>query len=434
MPLSLAIAPVVAESNRILTLGKNEDMEQQELKAWKSIGIMKHQKILYIELCNFTDYPLGGHLSFAKHLTRAMQGTMNLVGLSTDTIPTGIWMKREVEGYEYNYYNTAVVEKTSKRPLIPSRITNYFLIKRHIGKLPLESYETIIVQTPEVLLAIPQRFLPKVCLVMPGVENPLSIARYKFARNFQGLYDRVFFARAQRVKCLLAAADNASIQTFILRSKGMLQSDKVFQFPTRYDASIFKTRDKLETRLANGVAADECMLVTTGRLNWFKGWKLMIDAFTLFRQNHPRSRLYFIGDGEDREKIESEIKEHGLQDSVKLLGMQPLQVVSAYLSMADLFVMGSFKEGWSTSLVEAVACGTPCVVTDFSSAREMVQQGVNGYVVEGRNPKEFAQRMCDALELDRQQIEQCAEASMRYSVQNMRGELEKILSKVDAND
>lgn len=393
---------------------------------------MKRNNILFIELCNFIDYPLGGHLSFAKHLARAMQGTIDLAGKTSEPSPTGIWLNREIEGYRYNYYNVAVIKKTVEQPLVPSRITDYLLIRKHIGRLGLESYETIIVQTPEVLLAVPKKYLQKVCLVMPGVENPLSIARYRIARNFQWAYDRIFFARAKEVRCVLAAADNASIQAFVKRSKGTLLPEKVFQFPTRYDANIFKMRDRQAMRQAHGVADGECMLVTTGRLNWFKGWKLMIDAFAIFEKKHPLARLYFIGDGEDRKRIEAEIKEHGLQSCVKLLGMQPLPLVSEYLSMADLFVMGSYKEGWSTSLVEAVASGVPCTVTDFSSAKEMVDQGVNGYVLEGRNPLDFAKLMEKALKLDKQEIVRCAEALRRYSVQNMRSELEKILAQVDA--
>jgi len=42
--------------------------------------------------------------------------------------------------------------------------------------------------------------------------------------------------------------------------------------------------------------------------------------------------------------------------------------------------MASSYEGWPTSLVEAVACGIPCCVTDFGAAREIIHEGENGFV------------------------------------------------------
>jgi glycosyltransferase involved in cell wall biosynthesis len=61
--------------------------------------------------------------------------------------------------------------------------------------------------------------------------------------------------------------------------------------------------------------------------------------------------------------------------------------------------MGSFKEGWSTSLAEAIACGIPSVVTDFSSAKEIIVDGRNGYVIENRSVDNFIKGMLIARDL-----------------------------------
>ena len=63
--------------------------------------------------------------------------------------------------------------------------------------------------------------------------------------------------------------------------------------------------------------------------------------------------------------------------------------------------MGSYKEGWSTSLSEAVACGVPACVTNFSSAKEIIQEGQNGYVVAAHNPDLFVKGMFDAIKIPR---------------------------------
>ncbi len=89
--------------------------------------------------------------------------------------------------------------------------------------------------------------------------------------------------------------------------------------------------------------------------------------------------------------------------------------------------MGSFAEGWSTTLVEACACGVPCVVTDFSSAREMVYKGKNGYVVPNRDAALFASRMEDAVALERSKVQDYDKQFDYLAQSKIMEELEKIL-------
>lgn len=389
-------------------------------------------KAIFIELCNYIDYPLGGHLSFAKHLTATMQGDLYLAGISTNIHePIGEWYTKQIQGFNYPMYNVAYIERKSfKKPLIPTRIRDYFYLKRCISKLKLNTFELIIVQTPEVLFTIPQSVLHKVCLIMPGVENPLSISRYKIARNFCGIYDYFFFNRAAKVPYILAAADKEAIQQFINRSKGKIDKNRTFQFPTRYDSAIFHHKESKDLREKYNIDLKETIVVTTGRLNWFKGWKFMIDSFMLFKQHEPNAHLYFIGDGEDREKIETYISEQKCSSFISLLGKQNLNIVSDYLNMANLFIMGSYKEGWSTSLVEAVASAVPCVVTLFSSAKDMIEEGYNGFVLEDRNEKLFATKMKEALSINQEKIKNKAQWCEQYSVQNMRKQLQTIIKNI----
>ena len=290
-------------------------------------------------------------------------------------------------------------------------------MKKYVKNVFETEYDKVLIQTPEVLYAIPKKYLSKTCLVMPGVENPLNISRYKFARFFAGIYDWFFYRKAQFASVILAAADNKSIANFIERSKGKISAEKARQFPTRYDATIFKVKDKANLRLKYGIDTNTILYVTVGRLNWFKGWKFMIDC--LCKLDNPQSKLIFIGDGEDDEKIQDYIKRMGVEDRIQLLGRKSLGVIADYLNMSDAFIMGSYKEGWSTALVEAVACGTPCVVTEFSSAEDMIEDGVNGWVIKERNEDEFTQRLKDVLSLDKTELGKKAQEISALSVQNM---------------
>lgn len=160
-------------------------------------------KIIVIELCNYKDYPTGGHLSFALHMLGAFGSQLKLVGINTEgECEIGKWSKRTISGDTYEYFCVANVEKNVKKPLIPSRVTAYFQIRKFIKKVLNTDYDYIVIQTPEVLFALPKKFLPKTCLIMPGVENPLNISRYKFAQKLAGIYDWFFFKKSKiRICC-----------------------------------------------------------------------------------------------------------------------------------------------------------------------------------------------------------------------------------------
>ena len=360
---------------------------------------MKNKKILFIEICNFIDYPTGGHLSFAKNMIYAFGNELMLVGSTTDNNdPIGKWFKKEIDGVLFDYFAIKRINKTSKKPIIPSRISSYIWLKKYIKEIfKRNDFDIVLVQTPEVLLASKKYLKRNTIIEMPGIENPLSISRYKIGRLFSYFYDYFFFKLVERKYLFLAAADTKSINSFVDRSKGKIVLENVKQFPNTFNQDFFKVRNKKEVREQLNIPIDVNLIVTVGRLNWFKGWKFMIDSFNLFLKEKPNSIFYFIGDGEDETSISLYIDELKLGEKVKLIGRKEFEELGLFLSASDLFIMGSYKEGWSTSLVEAIASGLPCVVTDFSSARDLVKDGVNGYVLDNRNEYNFFQKMNLAL-------------------------------------
>lgn len=123
-------------------------------------------------------------------------------------------------------------------------------------------------------------------------------------------------------------------------------------------------------------------LVTVARLeNRSKRFDRLIEAAKiLVDKGFDDYTWYIIGDGEDKSYIENKIKENSLDEYVKLEGFQLNPY--AYIKNAYLFVLTSDYEGLPITLMEALYLGTPLLVTDFSCASEIVENGVNGFVVE----------------------------------------------------
>lgn len=389
-------------------------------------------KFLVIDAVNYVDYPTGGILTYYRTMLNPFGKNLILVGIDTDgTLPVGKWTKRKILGIEYDYYTIAHVTPNAKRPIIPDRFTATFMLWRHLKRIlqTAPHYDYIFTQSPEVLSLLPQKVMCKTCFVSAGLGNPLSISRYSWAHFFAKAYDKFYhMPKVSKVRWHLAAADKNSMKEFAQRSGGLVKASDIISFPTRYNDEFFMVKSRKACRDKLGVGERTRLFVTVGRLNWFKGWKLMLDAFVICSKINNDSMFVFIGDGEEEERIRNASHQVGVGDKVILIGKKGPEVIADYLNAADVFVMGSFEEGWSTTLVEACACGVPCVVTNFSSSKDMVQNGENGYVITNRDPEEFARRMNDCMNLNRASVQEYDKRFTYLAQSKMQEELEKIIT------
>jgi glycosyltransferase involved in cell wall biosynthesis len=96
-----------------------------------------------------------------------------------------------------------------------------------------------------------------------------------------------------------------------------------------------------------------------------------------------------LGDGPETAHLKQLIRHYGLEGRVL---MQPaVNDVTAYLFSADIFVMPSHFEGLSNSVLEAMACGIPVIVTRVTGNKELVKDGFNGLLVEPRNTEQLTE-------------------------------------------
>jgi len=363
--------------------------------------VAEDKRIMIIDFTNYEDYPIGGYLSFAMNLMISFGSSLALVGITTSyEDPVGKWFKKNINGTVFDFFAIARYEKSKTKHIIPDRLVSFCLVKHYLKRIRKIRIDNIFIQRQEILLAVKDIF-GNICFCFAGLENPLSISKYKYALYFSELFERIFFKRLTGVKTILASGDDNSIRDMISRSKGILRDDQVIKFPSRIDTTIFKTLDRNEIRKALGFSQDEIIVVTTGRLANVKGWKFMIDCYKSFRSAFGDSLLYLIGEGEDYHTILKYLSDNNLTDYIKLTGKKSHSEVAMFLNAADLYIMGSYKEGWSTSLMEAVACGVPACVTDFSSASEIIIEGENGFIVRERREDLFVECMIKSVRLPR---------------------------------
>ncbi|WP_414585923.1 glycosyltransferase family 4 protein [Scytonema sp. PCC 10023] len=122
-------------------------------------------------------------------------------------------------------------------------------------------------------------------------------------------------------------------------------------------------------------------LLFVGRLAAAKGLPILLESLVALRRSHPNISLTVVGDGPDRSKLEQMTAQLGLSQNVNFVGYKSQAEVRNYLQQTDIFVMSSFAEGIPVVLMEAMAAGVPVVATQIAGVSELVEDGVNGYLV-----------------------------------------------------
>jgi glycosyltransferase involved in cell wall biosynthesis len=126
-----------------------------------------------------------------------------------------------------------------------------------------------------------------------------------------------------------------------------------------------------------------------------KGQRHLIEAAHLVVQEIPDARFVIFGEGELREPLERQVKDHRLDKHVLLPGFRT--DVLGCMKGFDLFAMSSVTEGLGTSLLDAMACSRAVVATRAGGIPELVQDGVTGVLVEPRDHKAMAREIVRLL-------------------------------------
>ena len=133
--------------------------------------------------------------------------------------------------------------------------------------------------------------------------------------------------------------------------------------------------------------------IIVGRFNNAKGYKYLLDAWKIVHETHPEWVINAYGSGEYEDIIRLKIIEYHLEDSF-ILNNPTDHIIEAY-KQSSIYVMSSRYEGFPMVLLEALACGVPCVAFDCPHGpRNVITDGEDGILVDYLNSKELAEKIC----------------------------------------
>ena len=179
-----------------------------------------------------------------------------------------------------------------------------------------------------------------------------------------------------------------------------IEENNIFLFP-------FAINDlqKTESDTSIQVPTNKKVILYVGRLNKQKGIEYLLKAFKKYEQDYKDSYLLIVGTGEHEEYYRSLSDRLQIQNII-FYGQIPIAEIKSAYDDANLFVLPSCRyrgkyEGWGLVLNEATSMALPVIATDaVGSAQDLIQNGINGYIVKNKSVDELFNAMKKIIEND----------------------------------
>ncbi|HTC92424.1 MAG TPA: glycosyltransferase [Terriglobales bacterium] len=162
---------------------------------------------------------------------------------------------------------------------------------------------------------------------------------------------------------------------------------------------VKKAAGREATRLKMGISQHTPVITTVANIRKVKGIDVLVKAASLVCKKHRDALFLVIGRKSEEEycrELDDLISAFGLGGNFKFLGS--CEDVFSILKMSDVFCLPSRSEGFSNALIEAMACGLPCVATDVGGNREALKDGETGFIVASEDWATMAARVSSLLD------------------------------------
>ncbi len=183
-----------------------------------------------------------------------------------------------------------------------------------------------------------------------------------------------------------------------MTARGLIKPERIHWIGNGIDTEHFKpVTDKAPRRQALGLPSDGPLIAAVGRLVRGKGFQDLIHALAELLKTEPRAHLVLIGGNiaQDIDPFAREmadlIEKLQLHTHITLTGL--VDNVPDYLACADVYVLPSYREGISRSMLEALACEVPVIATEIRGCRELFGSEFRPWLYPARDVQQLHQRL-----------------------------------------
>jgi glycosyltransferase involved in cell wall biosynthesis len=361
------------------------------------------KRFLIIEGIDFSQpvYGSGGATVINSALRNVHQEVYLVGATSSRDHKIGEWTSVEYYKKAFNFLPVIHMEKLVN-PIVKSQNLQFALsVFNNMNMIKTVKIKSIFTQTYTVLwviLLFPNKW--DICFYYPGLGNPFVVGRRpQLGKWLAPLYQLIQGLIVRKTSICFAAACEESIREYnqYLRKIGTRVTVK--SLPTGVNTDLFTPIPTKEAREKISLPNEYKIFVFIGRLAEVKGLPLLIAAIGELIKQGQRVILLLVGDGEEKNKLKNMVTSLRLENNIKFCGLVDSDSVALHISAADVCVVSSYVEGFSNAMIEQISCGKPIVSTAVSGAKDIIIEGKNGFILENRDPVEFARKMIEATKL-----------------------------------
>ncbi|MEL6982992.1 MAG: glycosyltransferase [Actinomycetota bacterium] len=254
-----------------------------------------------------------------------------------------------------------------------------------------EDFQPDVIHANYWLSGVAGRLLKQRCH-LPLLTTFHTLARVKAVSGDKEPESRAR-AEAEVMACADAVLANATAEADQLIEYYDADPDRIEIVPPGVDHALFSPGSQAGARWALDTN-DDPLLLFIGRIQPLKGVDLAVGA--LARMERTDARLWIVGGasgqqgGREVDRIRGLIAQLDVADRVHFVPPQPHHLLSTYYRAADVCLVPSRSESFGLVALEAAACGVPTVASAVGGLLTLVDHGHSGYLVEGRDPDDYA--------------------------------------------
>ncbi|WP_102335850.1 N-acetyl-alpha-D-glucosaminyl L-malate synthase BshA [Salimicrobium jeotgali] len=227
-------------------------------------------------------------------------------------------------------------------------------------------------------------------------------------------------------------AVTAVSNSLVVQTRRMLDTEKDMHVVHNFvDDREYQHVDSRNLKQQFNIGEEEKVVIHVSNFRKVKRVEDVVRSFHLIQQEIT-AKLVLVGDGPEFNKVYNLVEQLGIEEKVLFVGKQ--ERVQELLSIADVKLLLSEKESFGLVLLEAMACGVPCIGTDTGGIPEVIEDGVYGYIVEVQDieqVKEKALRILKDAQLSRSFSENAVRAvSEKFSAEKIVKQYEKLYEQV----
>jgi len=204
-------------------------------------------------------------------------------------------------------------------------------------------------------------------------------------------------AKATALKAKKVTVDAKCLKNIWINMK--VPEEKIEVIPFGVDTERFNPNiDGSDIRKKLNIDEEDEVVISTRPFYNHYNISCLIRAIPLVLLRHKNVKFIVKGSGPLANHLKSSAEKLNVSSNIRFVGIVPYNEVSKYLSAADIYVSTCLIDSTSVSLLEAMACGLPPVVTDIPGNREWIENGKNGLLFPPRNPKTLADKLIRLIE------------------------------------